>query len=91
MKYDILSLIDSGADMSALDFRWAKLLGLDLNGERTESYGVTGSADTIISKVTLEISKGHESYSINVPVRVLFVDDTAPYGTHVDRKERVLR
>jgi len=86
-KYDILSLIDSGADMSALDFRWAKLLNLDLSGKRTKSYGVTGSADTIISNVKLEIGKGHESYSIDVPVRVLFVDDTAPYvPTLIGRK-----
>lgn len=82
-----MSLIDSGADMTALDFRWAKLLNLDLSGKRTKSYGVTGSADTIISNVKLEIGKGHESYSIDVPVRVLFVDDAAPYvPTLIGRK-----
>ena len=78
-RYQILSLIDSGADMSALDSRWAKLLNLDLSGKRTRSYGVTGSAETVISNVSVEIGKGHEVYSIEIPVRVLFVNDNDPY------------
>ena len=78
-KYEIPAIVDSGADMCSIDSRWAKLLKLDLSGKRTLSYGVTGSAETVISHVFVEIGKGHEHYSLNVPVRVLFVKDSDPY------------
>lgn len=76
---EIPSLVDSGADMSSIDYRWADLLKLDTSGKRTRSYGVTGSVETVISHVDLEIYKGHEHYSLNIPIRVLFVKGTDPY------------
>ena len=76
---EIPSLIDSGADMSSLDCRWAKLLKLDISGKRTKSYGITGSVDTVISHVDVELYRGHERYNLNILVRVLFVKETEPY------------
>ena len=76
---EIPSLVDSGADMSSIDYRWANLLKFDTSGKRTISYGVTGSVETVISHVDVEINKGHEHYSLNIPIRVLFVKETDLY------------
>lgn len=76
-----MSLIDSGADMSAIDFRWAELLGLNLSGKKTKSFGVGSEIDTVISKVRAEVFRGHERYSYDIPIRVLFIDDSEPFIT----------
>ncbi len=80
-KAEIMSLIDSGADMSAIDFRWAELLGLNLSGKKTKSFGVGSEIDTVISKVRAEVFRGHERYSYDIPIRVLFIDDSEPFIT----------
>ena len=68
---EIPALVDSGADMSSIDYRWAKLLNLDTSGNRTKSYGITGSVETIVSHVDVELYKGHEYHSMNIPIRIL--------------------
>jgi hypothetical protein len=80
-KVEIMSLVDSGADMSAIDYRWAELIGLDLSGDKTKSYGVGSEIDTVISRVRIEVFRGHERYSYDIPIRVLFVDDSKPFIT----------
>ena len=40
---------------------------------------MTGSVETVISYVDTEINKGHEHYSLNIPIRVLFVKEIDPY------------
>lgn len=76
---EIPALVDSGADMSSIDYRWAKLLNLDTSGNRTKSYGITGSVETIVSHVDVELYKGHEYHSMNIPIRILFVTESTPY------------
>ena len=74
------ALIDSGADMSAMDYRIAEKLQLDLAGMKVKSFGVSGPVDSVITEVTVEVGKGHEHYSFNMPIRVLFskADYVAP-------------
>ena len=71
-KLEQYALVDSGADMSAMDFRIAEKLHLDLGGKKVVSYGVSGAVESVITEVTIEIGKGHEHYSLNIPIRVLF-------------------
>ena len=66
------ALIDSGADICAMDYRIAEKLHLDLSGKRVKSFGVSGPVESVITETTVEISKGHEHYSFEVPLRVLF-------------------
>ena len=73
--------------MSAIDSRWANWLNLDMTGHRTKSYGISGSVETVISRVDIEVSKGHEHYALNVPIRVLILDELDPYApTLIGRK-----
>ena len=58
--------------MSAIDYRPATALGLDLNGPRVRSFGVSGSVESVISHVNIDVEKGHEHYSFDIPIRVLF-------------------
>ena len=86
-KYEMPALIDSGADMSAIDSRWASWLNLDMSGKRTKSFGVGGSVETVVSNVSIDVSKGHEHYALNIPVRVLMLGESDPYApTLIGRK-----
>ena len=85
-EMELTSLVDSGADMSAMDYRPAAKLGLDLSGPKIQSYGVSGPVKSVISHVDLEIGKGHEHYSFRVPVRILFSNTDYYAPTLLGRK-----
>ena len=82
-EFETISLIDSGADMSAMDSRIAKKLNLDLTGPDTESYSVNGTIRTIISSTTVTVQNGEGKHVIPIPVRVLFMDKESPVGTTI--------
>ena len=71
-KMELYALVDSGADMSAIDYRRAEKLGMDLSGPKVSTYGVAGNIDSVISNVDIEVARGHERFTINVPIRVLY-------------------
>lgn len=66
----VMALLDSGADSTAISSNMAETLDLDTSGSRKRSYGVAGSIESVSSEVALTIGNNHESYSLNVPVRV---------------------
>ena len=72
--------------MSAMDYRVAEKLHLDLNGKRVMSFGVSGSVESVVTEATVEISRGHEHYSFNIPVRVLFSKSNYVAPTLIGRK-----
>lgn len=72
----VMALLDSGADSTAISSNMAETLDLDTSGSRKRSYGVADSIESVSSEVALTIGNNHESYSLNVPVRVLFVDES---------------
>ena len=76
------ALIDSGADTCAISSDMATALGMDLNGEKSISYGVTGSIESISKELYIRLNGIHESYNFRVPVKVLFVDEQE-YGSFV--------
>jgi len=63
--------LDSGADVSVIDYSIAEILGLNLSGKQTDSVGVGGKVKTTRSEVRIHFSKGHESYTFTIPVLVL--------------------
>ncbi len=79
-------MLDSGADMSAIDYRVAATLGLDVSGKRIRSYGISGSVESVISRVNIKIERGHEHYSFQIPIRVLFSDSDYVAPTLLGRK-----
>ena len=85
-KLEQYALVDSGADMSAMDYRVAEKLHLDLSGKRVMSFGVSGSVESVVTETTVEISRGHEHYSFNIPVRVLFSKSDYVAPTLIGRK-----
>ena len=72
-KYRFIALLDSGADISVVPQEVAELLGLDLSGKREEARGIGGIVPAVQTNINLEVEKGHESYSMNIPVKVLLV------------------
>ena len=70
-KYQFIALLDSGADISVIPSEVADLLGLDLTGEREEARGIGGKVPAIQSSLVVEVGKAHESYSYNIPVKVI--------------------
>ena len=85
-KIEQIALIDSGADVCAMDYRRALKFGLDLSGQRIKSYGVTGSIDSVITNVQIDVSRGHEHYSFQIPIRILFSDSNRIIHTLIGRK-----
>ncbi|MEK6910691.1 MAG: aspartyl protease family protein [Nanoarchaeota archaeon] len=70
-KYQFIALIDSGADVSVIPQEVAELLDLDLSGKREEASGIGGKVEAVQSRVFLDVGKGHENYSFNLPVKVI--------------------
>ena len=85
-KMELYALVDSGADMSAIDYRRAEKLGMDLSSPKVSTYGVAGNIDSVISNVDIEVARGHERYTINVPIRVLYPKSETLSHTIIGRK-----
>ena len=85
-KLEQYALVDSGADMSAMYCRVAEKLHLDLSRKRIMSFGVSGSVESVVTEATVEISRGHEHFSFNIPVRVLFSKSNYVAPTLIGRK-----
>lgn len=74
-SFETAALLDSGADICAMNQEMAEVLGLDLSGKRELCYGVTGSAEAVLTKVTITIERGHERYPMTIPIKVLLTDN----------------
>ncbi|OPY31274.1 MAG: Retroviral aspartyl protease [Methanomassiliicoccales archaeon PtaU1.Bin124] len=74
--FEIIGLLDSGADFTAFTKEIAETLNMDLSGPREKAIGVGGEIETVRSKVTISIGKGHEHYSMTVPVKVLLIENS---------------
>jgi hypothetical protein len=74
VSFEILALLDSGADSTAIPQEMAEVLGLDLSGKKDKSHGIGGTVDSINSRVNVAIQKGHEHYSMTIDVKVLLKD-----------------
>lgn len=70
-KIETMALIDSGADISAIPLAVAEILGLDLSGKKTPAYGIGGRVDSVETKITIVVGKGHEHYTLQIPVKVI--------------------
>ncbi|MFA5174514.1 MAG: hypothetical protein WC438_05015 [Candidatus Pacearchaeota archaeon] len=71
MNFDSIALIDSGADISAISKDVAELLGIRLDGEINPAFGIGGRVDSLESKMSIIIEKGHEHYPLEIPVKVI--------------------
>ena len=70
-KFETIALLDSGADISAIPKDIAEILGLDLAGKKSPAFGIGGRAEAIDTTMGITISKGHETYSFRIPVKVI--------------------
>lgn len=77
-KYNFIVLLYSGADISAIPKHMAELLNLDLNGKKEDAFGIGGKVPAISTRINIEISKGHEKYSFDIPVKVILDDYDFP-------------
>lgn len=68
---DTIALIDSGADVSVIPREMGELLGLDLTGEFQYAFGVGGKVRTVERRIRLRISKDHESYTFEMPIKII--------------------
>jgi len=70
-NFGFMALLDSGADFSIIPQDVAELLNLDLTKKKEKVRGIGGWLDSIEDKITINISKGHESYSFIISVKVI--------------------
>lgn len=77
-KFETIALLDSGADISAIPSAVAEILGLELKGKITPAYGIGGKVDSITTRMSITIEKGHEHYTFQIPVKVILGDYDFP-------------
>lgn len=77
-SFQIVALIDSGADVSVISKDMAELLGININKEPRKSFGIGGAVNSIESNLNIVIEKGHEKYSLNIPVLVILDEYSFP-------------
>jgi len=75
---DVIALIDSGADITVIPRGLADFLCLDLKGKTNISNGIGGEVKVKDTKVTIQISKGHERYNFRIPIQVIMGPDEVP-------------
>ena len=78
LSFDTFALIDSGADVSVIPKRLAELLGLNLEGEKTIAFGIGGKVECVERKLSINIFRGHENYTLTIPVKVILEDYNFP-------------
>ena len=76
--FKTIGLIDSGADLSVIPREVAVAIGLKLSEEITFAYGIGGKVRSVEENVSALISKGHENYRFNMPVKVILDDYDFP-------------
>jgi hypothetical protein len=80
-RYDVIGLLDSGADVSVIPKDMAELLGLDLERKPVEeSRGIGGTVRSVstVLQLIVEAKRGHERYQITLPVNVLLDGESPP-------------
>ena len=78
LKIEFIALIDSGADLSVISKDIADLLNINTDGKKDKSRGIGGEVEVINTNMIVNIKKGHEDYSLNVPVQVVLGDNKVP-------------
>ena len=77
-SYDVIALLDSGADISVIPQDFAELIGLDLNQKTTVAFGIGGEVKSIEDQIEIMVKKGHEEYTFRVPVKIILGDYDFP-------------
>ena len=68
---EVMALLDSGADVSAIPKDVAEILGIPLDGKREEIGGIGGKVGAIESSVNVLVQGSHERYQFNMKVKVI--------------------
>lgn len=77
-SFQIVALLDSGADVSVISKDLAELLKLDLKKDVRKSFGIGGPVNSVESEVKLTIEKDHEKYSFKIPLLVILDEYSLP-------------
>src|SRR4030042_5316427 len=72
---EVIALLDSGADLSAISKDFAELLGLEFSGKKEPVRGIGGEVDAVETKTWISLGKDREKYNFLIPVKVLLTKD----------------
>ena len=75
--FQVVALVDSGADLSVIPRGLAEVLNVDLTGPKQDSFGFGGKIVCIESKVSLTLIQNHEKVVLEIPILVS-PDDNCP-------------
>lgn len=78
MSIDTLALVDSGADISVISREVGEVLGMDMSGGIDWSMGVGGKVRTVEGRLRMRVSKGHERYSDDLPIKAIMDEYSLP-------------
>ena len=80
---DVLGLLDSGADTTALPKEIAEILEVDVSGGREPVIGI-GDSEAVACKIEIILQHGHERHSISVEAKVI-LNDTDDFPVLIGR------
>ena len=69
--FNMLALVDSGADISAIGKDVAGMLNLDMSGPESIAIGIGGNVKSKESVMNLKIGNDREKYNMRIPVKIL--------------------
>ena len=84
---DVIALLDSGADMTAMPKGIAEIIGADLSGKKDDVIGIGGKVSAIESKIRCSVKGAHEKYSFALRVKVLLDDVGGKFPILLGRKD----
>jgi len=68
---DVIALLDSGADSTAIPRSMGEILGFDLTGETKDGTGIGSKFKMVERNTHILVEKDHEKYSIQVPMAII--------------------
>ena len=68
---NIIALLDSGADISAISRDIAESLGLDIKDTTSLAYGLGSKFKTVEKRLKMKFGKGNENHVIDLPIRIV--------------------
>ncbi|NYZ76301.1 retroviral-like aspartic protease [Candidatus Micrarchaeota archaeon] len=85
-KLDVIALVDSGADVSAISKDLADILGVDLAGKQEEVVGIGGKVPSVRTRIDASIRNAHERYTFTLNVMVV-LDEKIEFGILLGRRD----
>jgi hypothetical protein len=79
IEIQTVGLVDSGADICAINEALARNLGLEMTNRSTRTIGIGSAMQSCSTQITLGLETPDENIMFELPIRILIGDRTCHY------------